>query len=105
VESGQAVSNGGENNVWLGDQSGDRRAHLIQRGWTDDYELRTFAMDPSGQVLIAASTTSMQVAEQGVFHRQRGLTSIGWRGRQADYATNMTWTQRGCSSGVELSNA
>jgi len=40
--------------------------HLIQRGWTDDYELRTFALDPAGEILIAASTTPMQVEEQGV---------------------------------------
>ena len=39
---------------------------LIQRAWTDSYELRTFSMDPSGRVLIAASTTSMPVMEQGV---------------------------------------
>ena len=30
------------------------------------YELRTFAIDPAGQVLIAASTTPMLVDEQGV---------------------------------------
>ena len=39
---------------------------LIQRAWTDDYELRTFALDPSGQVLVAASTTSMQVLQEDV---------------------------------------
>ena len=65
---GKKVANGGENNVvaWaLNPATGEPT--LIQRAWTDGYELRTFAMDPSGQVLIAASTTPMQVQEQGVF--------------------------------------
>ena len=39
---------------------------MIQRAWTDDYELRTFSIDPSGKVLIAASITPMQVEVQGV---------------------------------------
>jgi 6-phosphogluconolactonase len=70
--NGKQVSNGGENNVVvyaLDPETGEPT--LIQRAWTDDYELRTFAMDPSGQVLIAASTTPMQVQEQGV------LSTIG----------------------------
>ena len=64
---GKRVSNGGENNVavWaINPSSGEPT--LIQRAWTDDYELRTFAMDPSGQVLIAASTTPMQVLQEDV---------------------------------------
>ena len=74
--NGRKVSNGGENNVvvWsIDDKSGEPT--LIQRGWTDDYELRTFSIDPSGQILIAASTTPMQVEEQGVFSTvSAGLT-------------------------------
>jgi len=65
--NGHKVSNGGENDVavWsVNPATGEPT--LIQRGWTDDYELRTFAIDPSGQILIAASTTPMQVEEQGV---------------------------------------
>ena len=64
---GHKVSNGGENDVvvWAIDPATGEPT-LIQRAWTDDYELRTFAIDPSGQVLIAASTTPMQVQEQGV---------------------------------------
>lgn len=65
---GRKVSNGGENDVvvWaINPASGEPT--LIQRAWSDDYELRTFAIDPSGQVLIAASTTPMQVQDQGVF--------------------------------------
>ncbi len=64
---GKLVSNGGENNVavWaINPSSGEPT--LIQRAWTDDYELRTFAMDPSGQILIAASTTPMQVLQEDV---------------------------------------
>ena len=64
---GHKVSNGGENDVavWAVNPATGEPT-LIQRGWTDDYELRTFAMDPAGQILIAASTTPMQVQEQGV---------------------------------------
>ena len=64
---GKKVSNGGENDVvvWaINESSGEPT--LIQRAWTDSYELRTFSMDPSGRVLIAASTTPMPVMEQGV---------------------------------------
>jgi 6-phosphogluconolactonase (cycloisomerase 2 family) len=64
---GHKVSNGGENDVvvWsINESTGE--PNLIQRAWTDSYELRTFSMDPSGRVLIAASTTSMPVMEQGV---------------------------------------
>ena len=66
-KNGKRVSNGGENNVvvWaINPASGEPT--LIQRAWTDDYELRTFALDPSGQVLVAASTTSMQVLQEDV---------------------------------------
>jgi len=64
---GKRVSNGGENNVvvWTIDPATGEPT-LIQRAWTDDYELRTFAMDPSGRVLVAASTTPMQVLQEGV---------------------------------------
>jgi len=64
---GKRVSNGGENNVvvWaINPATGEPT--LIQRAWTDDYELRTFAMDPSGQVLVTASTTPMQVLQEDV---------------------------------------
>jgi 6-phosphogluconolactonase (cycloisomerase 2 family) len=64
---GHKVSNGGENDVvvWAINESTGEPT-LIQRAWTDSYELRTFAMDPSGRVLIAASTTPMQVQQEGV---------------------------------------
>jgi 6-phosphogluconolactonase (cycloisomerase 2 family) len=66
--AGKQVSNGGENNivVWaINPATGE--PSLVQRAWTDDFELRTFAMDPSSQILIAASTTPMQVEQQGIF--------------------------------------
>jgi hypothetical protein len=64
---GHKVSNGGENDVvvWAIDPATGEPT-LLQRAWTDDYELRTFSIDPSGRILIAASTTPMQVLEQGV---------------------------------------
>jgi 6-phosphogluconolactonase (cycloisomerase 2 family) len=85
--NGRKVSNGGENNVvvWAIDQATGEPT-LIQRAWTDDYELRTFSIDPSGQVLIAASTTPMLVEEQGVFSTvSAGLTvyRIGADGKLA----------------------
>jgi 6-phosphogluconolactonase (cycloisomerase 2 family) len=75
--NGKRVSNGGENNVvvWaINPATGEPT--LIQRAWTDDYELRTFAMDPSGQILIAASTTPMQVEEQGVLSQVSAGLSV-----------------------------
>jgi 6-phosphogluconolactonase (cycloisomerase 2 family) len=64
---GRKVANGGENDVvvWAVNPSTGEPT-LIQRAWTDGYELRTFTMDPGGQVLIAASTTPMQVEQEGV---------------------------------------
>jgi 6-phosphogluconolactonase (cycloisomerase 2 family) len=64
---GRQVANGGENDVavWaINPSTGE--PNLIQHAWTDAYELRTFAMDPAGQVLIAASITPMQVEQEGV---------------------------------------
>src|SRR5262249_41658541 len=75
--NGKRVSNGGENNivVWsINPATGE--PSLIQRAWTEDYELRTFAMDPSGRVLITASTTSMQVEEQGVLSQVSAGLSV-----------------------------
>lgn len=75
--NGKQVSNGGENNiaVWaINPTTGE--PSLVQRAWTEDYELRTFAMDPSGRVLITASTTSMQVEEQGVLSQVSAGLSV-----------------------------
>jgi len=64
---GHKVANGGENDVvvWAVNPS-TGEPNLIQHAWTDAYELRTFAIDPAGQVLIAASITPMQVEQEGV---------------------------------------
>ena len=61
---GRKVSNGGENNVVvyaLDPNTGEPT--LIQRAEAHGFELRTFAIDPSGRLLIAASTTPMLVRE------------------------------------------
>jgi 6-phosphogluconolactonase (cycloisomerase 2 family) len=60
---GRKVSNGGENNVvvWAIDQKSGE-PNLIQRADAHGFELRTFTMDPSSKVLIAASTTPMLLA-------------------------------------------
>jgi 6-phosphogluconolactonase len=63
---GRKISNGGENDVvvWaLNPASGE--PSLIQRADAHGFELRTFTIDPSGGVLIAASTTPMSVQEGG----------------------------------------
>ena len=62
--NGAKVWNGGENNiaVWKLDAASGEPT-LIQHAPAHGFELRTFAIDPSGQVLIAASTTSMLVDE------------------------------------------
>jgi 6-phosphogluconolactonase (cycloisomerase 2 family) len=62
-QDGRKVSNGGENNVvvWAIDQKTGEPT-LIQRADSHGFELRTFTMDPSSKVLIAASTTPMSLA-------------------------------------------
>jgi 6-phosphogluconolactonase len=89
--NGKRVSNGGENNVvvWaINPTTGEPT--LIQRAWTDDYELRTFAMDPSGQVLIAASTTSMQVLQEDVL----SLIGAGLSVYRADADGKLTYARK-----------
>lgn len=57
---GRKVSNGGENDVvvWAIDQkTGEPR--LVQRVPAYGFELRTFSMDPTSRILVAASTTPM----------------------------------------------
>ena len=89
---GKQVSNGGENNVvvWaINEKTGEPT--LIQRAWTDTYELRTFAMDPSGQVLIAASTTPMQVLEQDVLSTVSAGLTVYKAGADGKLATAHTY--------------
>jgi len=61
---GLRISNGGENNVVvyaIDPQTGE--PSLIQRAEAHGFELRTFTIDPSGRMLIAASTTPMVVLD------------------------------------------
>jgi 6-phosphogluconolactonase len=72
----QGVSNGGENNVVvyaLDPQTGEPT--LIQRTEAHGFELRTFSIDLSGRMLIAASTTPMVVLDaDGRTNVSAGLT-------------------------------
>jgi 6-phosphogluconolactonase len=63
-QNGRKISNGGENNVvvWSIDPKTGEPS-LIQRAEAHGFELRTFTMDPSARVLIAASTTPMPMAD------------------------------------------
>jgi 6-phosphogluconolactonase len=59
---GRRISNGGENNVVVyavDPKTGEPT--LVQRADAHGFELRTFAIDPSGRLLIAASSTPMLV--------------------------------------------
>jgi 6-phosphogluconolactonase (cycloisomerase 2 family) len=79
---GRKVSNGGENNVvvWGIDQtSGEPR--LIQRADAHGFELRTFAIDPSGRVLIAASTTPMPLGDGTTVSAGLSVYRIGTDGK------------------------
>ena len=63
---GLRISNGGENNVVvyaIDAETGE--PSLIQRAEAHGFELRTFSIDPSGRMLIAASTTPMAVLDAG----------------------------------------
>jgi 6-phosphogluconolactonase len=89
--NGSHVSNGGENNVvvWAIDAASGE-PNLIQRARSEDYELRTFAIDPSGQVLIAASTTSMQVEQEGAL----SVVSAGLSVYRAGAAGKLTYVRK-----------
>ena len=80
--SGRAVSNGGENNVvvWALDPKTGEPV-LIQRAEAHGFELRTFAIDPSGRVLIAASTTPMAMADGQTVSAGLSLYRIGRDGK------------------------
>jgi 6-phosphogluconolactonase (cycloisomerase 2 family) len=77
LQDGQKVWNGGENNiaVWsLDGASGEPT--LIQHADAHGFELRTFTIDPTGRVMIAASTTSLPVREGGSVHTVSAGLSI-----------------------------
>lgn len=66
LKDGKRVSNGGENDivVWaINPRSGE--PSLIQHAPAHAFELRTFAIDPSGTLLLAASTNPLMVEENG----------------------------------------
>jgi 6-phosphogluconolactonase (cycloisomerase 2 family) len=65
-KNGRRVSNGGHNSVevWAIDQATGEPT-LIQDEDAHGFELRTFTIDPSGTLLVAASTTPMQVDGNG----------------------------------------
>jgi len=54
---------------------------LIQRADAHGFELRTFAIDPSGRVLIAASTTSMPLSDGTTVSAGLSVYRIGTDGK------------------------
>jgi 6-phosphogluconolactonase (cycloisomerase 2 family) len=81
---GRKVSNGGENNVvvWaIDDKSG--KPDLIQRADAYGFELRTFTMDPSSRVLVAASTTPMPLSNGDKVSAGLSIFRVGADGKLA----------------------
>ena len=79
---GRKISNGGENDVvvWAVDpRTGEPT--LIQRAEAHGFELRTFTMDPSSRVLIAASTTPMLMADGSTISAGLSLYRVGGDGK------------------------
>jgi hypothetical protein len=86
-KGGRKVSNGGENSVavWAVNPATGEPTR-IQNADAHGFELRTFVIDPSGKLLVAASTTPMSVEENGNIHSvSAGLSiyRIGADGRLA----------------------
>lgn len=75
---GRKVSNGGENDilVWRLDPATGEPA-LVQRAEAHGFELRTFSIDPSGTVLVAASTTPMAMPDGGTVSAGLSVYRIG----------------------------
>jgi len=68
-KDGQRVSNGGQNSVAVWAINRDNgEPTLIQNAPAHGFELRTFVIDPSGKLLVAASTTPLDVEENGQVH-------------------------------------
>jgi 6-phosphogluconolactonase len=81
-QNGRKISNGGENNVvvWSIDpETGE--PNLIQHAEAHGFELRTFTMDPSARVLIAASTTPMPMADGSAVSAGLILYRVGADGK------------------------
>jgi 6-phosphogluconolactonase len=81
-QDGRKVSNGGENNVvvWAIDQQTGEPS-LIQRAEAHGFELRTFTMDPSSKVLIAASTTPMAMPDGSTVSAGLSIYRMGTDGK------------------------
>jgi 6-phosphogluconolactonase len=86
---GRKVSNGGENNVvvWAINQTTGEPT-LIQRAEAHGFELRTFTMDPSARVLIAASTTPMLMPDGNTVSAGLSLYRVEADGK-LDFARKM----------------
>lgn len=82
--NGQGIWQGGENSiaVFALDPSSGEPRH-IQSIDAHGFETRTFIIDPSGQLLVAASQVAMRVAEGGLHQVGAGLSfyRIGTDGR------------------------
>jgi 6-phosphogluconolactonase (cycloisomerase 2 family) len=79
---GKKVSNGGENDVvvWAINQATGEPT-VIQRAEAHGFELRTFTMDPSSRVLIAASTTPMLMPNGDTVSAGLSLYRVGIDGK------------------------
>jgi 6-phosphogluconolactonase len=80
--NGKKVSNGGENSVvvWAIDQKTGEPS-LIQRAEAHGFELRTFTMDPSSRVLVAASTTPMPMPDGSTVSAGLSVYRVGSDGK------------------------
>lgn len=79
------VSNGGENSIAVFALDGAGAPRHIQSIDAHGFETRTFTIDPSGTLLVAASQIPMQVADGGLHRISAGLSfyRIGADGKLA----------------------
>lgn len=65
-EQGRAVFHGGENSIVVfAIDPANGKPTLIQHADTQSYHVRTFAIDPSGRLLVTASITPLAVRREG----------------------------------------
>ena len=104
---GKKVFNGGENNVAvfaIDGQTGE--PNLIQTIDGHGIHLRTFGIDPSGRLLVAASIRPLPVRDGNAINvLTAGLRSIAWAATASSRSrANTTWTPaRASSSGAAWS--
>ena len=74
--NGEKCFRGGENNIAVFSIDRDTGAPaLIQNAETQSFHVRTFSIDPSGKILVAASTSGMTVRDgDGLRHVPAALT-------------------------------